>query len=153
MVYFEGIFFDKDTIKLLHSLETKTLAKINGHFHCTFKYRPKDEEIFDNIVGKSFEIVLVGYGNDGINSGFEVAFSNELKPYYINYVDQNHKVLRTPHITVSLAEGAIPENTRNLKFVPLKKPIKLRGKFGYWIKDETGEYLSFRAYNKKKKFK
>lgn len=73
---------------------------------------------------------------------------DELKPYYINYDEQNPNVLKTPHITASLAKGAIPMNTKNLKFRPLEKPIKLTGKFGYWIKDEKEEYLSFNPYYK-----
>ena len=41
-------------------------------------------------------------------------------------------------------------NTKNLNFKPLEKPIKLVGKFGYWIKEEDNEYLSFEPYTKSK---
>lgn len=39
-------------------------------------------------------------------------------------------------------------NTKNLNFKPLETPIKLTGRFGYWIKEENKEYLSFEPYLK-----
>lgn len=51
-----------------------------------------------------------------------------------------------PHITVSLAEGSKASNTKNLEFKLLDKPIKVIGKFGYWIKDEDREYISYEPY-------
>ena len=150
MLSYEGIFFDKETVELIHSLETKMLDKVNDEIHCTFKYHPNEEEIFNDIVGKNFEIFLVGYANDGMNSGFQIAFSDELMPYYINYDEQNINMLKIPHITASLSKDAKASNTKNLKFTPLHKPIKIIGKFGYWIKDETREYVSYEPYSKNK---
>ncbi len=150
MVKYEGLFFEDKIAKLIHSLETKQLARINDEIiHCTFKYHPTNNEIFNEIVGKTFEVYLIGYGNDGQNSGFEILFPNELKDYYINYDEENPTTLKVPHITASLAEGAKAVNTKNLKFSPLKKHIKLIGKFGYWIKEENIEYLSYKPYIKK----
>lgn len=148
MLWYEGIFFEEDMVDLIHSLETEKLTKVNDEIHCTFKYQPSTDEVFNDIVGKTFEVYLIGYGNDGQNSGFEVSFPNELKNYYINYEEQNPNVLKTPHITASLAEGATPLNTKNLNFKPLKKEVKLVGRFGYWIKDENEEYLSYEPYYK-----
>ena len=125
MLSYEGIFFDKDTEALIHSLETKTLDEVNDELHCTFKYHPNAEEIFNDIVGKEFEIFLIGYANDGCNSGFQVSLSDELIPYYISYDEQNPNKLKVPHITASLA-------------------------IGYWLKDENGEYLSFSPYTEHK---
>ncbi len=150
MLSYEGIFFETDMVDLIHSLEIGKLTKVNDEIHCTFKYHPTTEEIFNDIVGKIFEVYLIGYGNDGQNSGFEILFPDELKDYYINYDEQNPGVLKTPHITASLAEGAKAANTKNLNFKPLEKPIKLIGKFGYWIKDENVEYLSYEPYTKGK---
>ena len=130
MLSYEGIFFEGDALKIIHSLEVEQLDKINDEIHCTFKYHPSEEEIFDEIVGKSFEVFLIGYGNDGVNSGFQVQLSDELMPYYINYDEQNPDTLKVPHITASLSEGAKASNTKNLKFKPLEKPIKIVGKFG-----------------------
>lgn len=83
MLSYEGIFFAKDTVELIHSLEGKKLSKINDEIHLTFKYHPSGKEIFNDIVGKEFEILLIGYGNNGINSGFQIQLPNELIPYYI----------------------------------------------------------------------
>lgn len=143
MLSYEGIFFDEESTKIIHSLETKKLDKINDEIHCTFKYHPNEEEIFNEIVGKSFDILLIGYGNDGINSGFRILLPDELMPYYINW-----PIL--PHVTASLSNGAKASNTKNLEFKPLVKPIKIRGKFGYWIKEEGKEYLSYEPFHKNK---
>jgi len=74
----------------------------------------------------------------------------ELKDYYINYDEQNPMALKVPHITASLAEGAKASNTKNLSFKLLEKPVMLVGKFGYWIKEENEEYLSYEPYSKRK---
>lgn len=150
MLSYEGIFFDDEMVKIIHSLENNKLDEVNDEIHCTFKYHPSDEEIFDDIVGETFEIYLVGYANDGQNSGFEISFPDELKNYYINYDEENPSVLKVPHITASLASGAKASNTKKLKFIPLEKPIKLIGRFGYWIKEEDREYLSYEPYIKSK---
>lgn len=147
MLSYAGIFFDSDTIQLIHSLESNTLPNINDEIHCTFKYHPTEEEMFDEIVGRTFELYLIGYANDGKNSGFEVQLSKELIPYYINFDEQNMDKLKIPHITASLEEGAKAFDTKNLKFQPIP-PIKVTGKFGYWIKDNDKEYVSFIPYKK-----
>lgn len=148
MLSYEGIFFDADMVALIHSLEKEKLDIVNDEIHCTFKYHPTNDEIFNEIVGKTYEIYLIGYGNDGKNSGFEILFPDELKYYYINYDEQNPTILKIPHITASLAKDAKASNTKNLKFIPLDTPIKLVGRFGYWIKDENKEYLSYKPYSK-----
>ena len=150
MLSYEGIFFEDDMVDIIHSLETETLTKVNDKLHCTFKYHPTNDEIFNDIVGKTFEVLLIGYGNDGQNSGFEILLPEELKKYYINYDEQNPNILKVPHITASLAEGAKASNTKNLNFKPLEKPVKLVGRFGYWIKGENEEYLSYEPYSKGK---
>ena len=94
MLSYEGIFFEADMVDLIHSLETEKLAIVNDEIHCTFKYHPTTDEIFNDIVGKTFEVYLIGYGNDGQNSGFEILFPDELKDYYINYDEQNPTVLK-----------------------------------------------------------
>lgn len=146
MVSYEGIFFDEETTKLIHSLETKTLALVNDEIHFTLKYHPTKEEIFNNLVGQEFEIILIGYGNNNRNSGFEIKLPKELLPYYINYDEQNPKKLKIPHITASLSENAKSADTKNLKFEPLKQPIKIKGRFGFWIKEEHQEYLSYSPF-------
>lgn len=150
MLSYEGIFFEADVVELIHSLETKKLAKVNDEIHCTFKYHPNEEEIFNEIIGESFEVFLIGYGNDGMNSGFQISLPDNLMPYYINYDEQNPSAFKVPHITASLSEGAKASNTKNLEFKPLEKPIRIVGKFGYWIKEKDNEYLSYNPFSKNK---
>ncbi len=148
MVKYEGIFFDKFIEELILATERIHLGDINDILHMTFKYKPSEDEIFDEIVGNFYEIELIGYGCDGENSGFEVSLPNELKKYYINFDEENKDKLKTPHITTSLSKDAVPMNTKNLKFVSLKQSIKVKGRFGYWINDNGREYLSFEKYKK-----
>lgn len=146
MLKYEGLFFEDDMFNLIKNLEENKLDVINDILHCTFKYHPNSNEIFNDIVGKSFDIYLIGYGSNSQNSGFEILLPEELKKYYINYDEKNPTILKTPHITASIAKGAKAVNTKDLDFKPLKKPIKLTGKFGYWIEDEMQEYLSYNPY-------
>lgn len=148
MVKYEGIFFDKLTEEVIIKNEEMHLDYFNDNLHITFKYNPLENEIFDDIVGNFYEVELIGYGCNNENSGFEVRLPNELKKYYINFDEVNKEKLKTPHITTSLSKEAVAMNTKNLNFVPLKKPIRLKGRFGYWIKDNDREYLSFEKHLK-----
>lgn len=148
MIKYVGLFFDKKETNLIKSLETNNLGNQNDLLHCTFKYRPDDNGFFDEIMGKTFEIYLIGYGNDGNNSGFEVSLPKELVKYYINYDEEKTDVLKVPHITVSLSKDAKGVNTKNLKFVPLEKSVKVMGTFGCWVKENNQEFLSFEPLDK-----
>ena len=90
MIKYEAIFLDEESINLIHELEENKLDRVNDEIHLTLKYKPNDDEVFNEIVGKEFELYLIGYGNDGINVGFEVELSEELKPYYINYDEDDN---------------------------------------------------------------
>ena len=144
MLSYEGIFFDEEEEKKIFSLEKKNLGIINDRLHCTFKYHPTKEEIFNNLVGEYFDLYLIGYGNDNKNSAFMVTLPEELNKYYINY-DTDNKV-KVPHITVSLSKGARANDSKDLDFKELNEPIKVRGRFGYFIKDDGKEYASFEPY-------
>ena len=63
MLSYEGIFFEGETVDFIHSLETEQLPIINNEIHCTFKYHPSESEIFDELVGKEIEVLLIGYGS------------------------------------------------------------------------------------------
>lgn len=130
MVKYEGIFFDKSTEELILKNEKIHLENINDILHMTFKYKPLEDEIFDEIVGNFYEIELIGYGCDGENSGFQVSLPDELKKYYINFDEVNKDKLKTPHITTSLSKRAVPMNTKDLNFVPLDKSIKVDSDIG-----------------------
>ncbi len=111
---------------LIHSLEKEQLPVINDEIHCTFKYHPSENEIFDELVGKEIEVLLIGYGFDGKNSGFVLQLPSEIIPYYINYDEDNPGILKVPHITASLAEGSKASETKQLPFVTLKNPIPVK---------------------------
>ena len=146
MLSYEGIFFDSTTEEFIHSLENPKLPVINDEIHCTFKYHPHIEEIFDELVGKEIEVLIVGYGNDGQNSGFEIQLPNDIMPYYINFDEDHPGKLKKPHITASLAIGAKASKTKDLKFEKLDVSYKVNGTFGYWIKNDNEEYKSFEKY-------
>lgn len=40
-------FFEEDMVKIIHSLEKEKLARVNDELHCTFKYHPSNNEIFN----------------------------------------------------------------------------------------------------------
>ena len=144
MVHYEGIFFDKEIQDLIISLDKNKLPVLNDEIHCTFKSKPTNDELFDEIVGQEITIELIGYGSDGKNSGFEIKIPNEYKKYYINYEENDPTKLKKIHITTSITEDSKAYLTKNLNFIPLENPIKVTGKFGYWIKEDDGqEYLTY----------
>ena len=96
------------------------------------------------MVEEYFDVYLIGYGNDNKNSVFVVMLPERLNEYYINY-DANNK-LKVPHITVSLSEGASANDSKDLDFKASDEPIKVRGRFGHFIKDNGKEYISFEPY-------
>lgn len=148
MLSYEGIFFEGETVDFIHSLEKFQLPIVNDEIHCTFKYHPSENEIFDELVGKEIEVLIVGYGYDGNNSGFEVQLPIDIMQYYINYEEHDPSRLKKPHITASLAKDAKASNTKDLIFEKLPKSYIVKGRFGYWIKEENIEYLSYDKYNK-----
>lgn len=145
MISYEGLFFEGESLELIHSLDLNKLEKANDDIHCTFRYHPNKNEIFNELVGKTFEITLTSYGNDGTNSGFLVSLPDELKTYYINY-ESDQKTLRIPHITASISADDEPSETKNLEFKPLPITYKVKGRFGFCIKDNRGKYISYDKY-------
>lgn len=146
MIIYEAIFFDKETVELIHSLEEKPLPILSEDVHCTFKFRPKKNEIFNDLVGKEIEVTLTGYASDGMNSGFKLQLPEDIMKYYINYDEKNPTKLKVPHITTSLGIGATPMNTKDLKFKDLPKKYKIKGKFGFWV--STGYRTGKISYKK-----
>lgn len=142
MVEYFGVFFNEiESYKILKN-ENKALEKKAKNFHCTFCYKPKRFDEFNKIVGKETLIKLTGYSCDGKNSGFEIELSKNIKNYFQNF-DENRKI-KTPHITVSLSKDAKAVNTANLKFKKLEEPILIKGKFGYFIREQNNSYISFK---------
>lgn len=153
MLSYEGVFFDSNTEELIHSLENPQLDVVNDEIHCTFKYHPDDDEIFDELCGQEVDVLIIGYGNDGQNSGFELQLSDDIMPYYINNDEDKPGKLKKPHITASLALGAKASKTKDLDFKKLDVPIRIKGVFGYWIKTNDKEYKSFEKFKKNTRWK
>lgn len=144
MLSYEGIFFDEKITKSIQSLELLPLSQKNSQIHCVFKKNPEQREIFNEIVGKQFDIYFIGYGNNGKNSGFQIAFPGILSSFYLDY-DEEKQCLQIPQIIVSHAKGN-NNNEKQLTFYPIKKPIKITGRFGYWMIDHGKEYVSYEPY-------
>lgn len=144
MVRYMGIFFEGEDADFIKQMEFNPLEWTNDLLHCTFKYKPKNDELFEECVGQEVDVYLIGYGCDGKNSGFEIAFDDSLDPYYINYDEKKVNedgtpMLKPKHITVSLAKGAIPAETKDLDFIRLAKPIIVKGRLGYWVTEKNKE--------------
>lgn len=149
MINYEGLFFEGENLEKILSLEETKLDTINDIIHCTFKYKPSYEETFDELVGKYYDVDLLGYGCDGKNSGFMIAFQDELKDYYINCDEDGNYI--SSHITTSIKEGEEAINTKDIDFKFYNKPIHIKGRFGYYIKDENGKaYVSYKPFKTKK---
>lgn len=92
--------------------------------HVTLGYMPKDAH--EGQFGESVEMRVVGYGNDGQNEGVLVEMmdaSNEA----LTHLGES---VACPHVTISVANGAKPVNTRNIRFDPIPEPFGLHGTFG-----------------------
>lgn len=146
MVEYFGIFFDEINSKKIIDNEIVKLEKLPSNFHCTFCFKPKAFNFFNEVIGKEVNVSIVGYACDGNNSGFQIDFSNNLKKYFKNF-DKNGK-LKIPHITTSLSKDGKAVFTANLDFKKLDNPILIKGKFGYFIRENEKSYVSFaKVYN------
>ena len=144
MVYYEGLFFDDDNVKKILSLEKHKLDFRIEVIHCTFKYLPSNEEIFNEIVGQEYEVESNGYGCDFVNSGFSILLPAELEKYYIN-TDSNNKFI-LPHITCSRIINGESENTKTLVFEYFDKPVKVKCRFGFFVKELDKSYVSYKKF-------
>ena len=144
MIYYEGLFFDDENAKKILSLEKHKLDFRIEVIHCTFKYLPSKDEILNELVGNEYEIEINGYGFDSNNSGFCISLPDELERYYINTDVDNNFII--PHITCSRTIESSSENTKNIVFEYFDKPIKVKCRFGFFIKDIDKSYISYKKY-------
>lgn len=129
-IIYKGFFVDEWSSFLLKKAEgTKKLEKDIKGKHVTFAFRPK-EGFPESLMGKTFSLMVIGYGNDGENSGFEVALPEELIPYYEGAL--------TIHITTSISLTGSPKNTAKLVFNPIT-PFSITGELGY----QTGKDILY----------
>lgn len=126
-VYY-GIFFAKeDVLYLAEKLGFTQLEKVVGNPHVTFAFGQEMTEGFKKMVGAEASVSITGHGNDGKNEGFAVVLD-----------DKNEFLLKVPHITISIADGAKAVDTANLDFKALPfKRLKLKGKYGWFGSDGT----------------
>ena len=141
MVEYFGIFFDKENSKKIIDNEKVHLDKLPNNFHCTFCYKPDSLKLFNEVAGKTIDIALIGYACDGKNSGYKVDFSTSLKKYFKNFDKQGN--VKIPHLTTSLSKDGKAVDTANLNFINLNEPILLKGRFGYFIRNNNKAYISF----------
>lgn len=109
-------------------MQKNGLSDITKDMHITFKFG-ETEQYPEELIGKEFNVKIIGYASDGKNSGFQVELPEELKPYYKN---QNG-----PHITVSLGEvdgiKGKAVDTGTLNFEPIEEPFEIPSKLGYFV--------------------
>jgi len=142
-VIYQGLFVEPESKgRLIESQGEGALENVVSNMHCTFRFRPSLTEIrnFSQLLGREFELKVVGYYSDGKNSGFEVELPQELESVYTNVHNvENGAVVpsvekTTPHITISMSEGAKASDTGMLPFEKIEEPFFIRCKPGFWVK-------------------
>ncbi len=94
--------------------------------HITFAYRP--QEVDPSLFGKTIQIKLIGYGNDGENEGLKVRLHSS-EPRLQLMIEQ----IAVPHITIAVSDEGRPVNTKRLQFEAIA-PIEMEGKYGGYAK-------------------
>lgn len=126
-VIYQGLFLDAESLELLNKMEgSKKLERDISSKHITFEIYPT-LPFPDSLMGQNLTVDVVGYGNNGHNSGFEVVLSDELYSSYKNN--------KRPHITSSVSLTGEPKNTASLYFKPIT-PFKVTGVLGYYYGKE-----------------
>ena len=142
IIKYQAIFINPADVKTLVERQKEKLPQVVKDMHCTFKFQPSKEEIsrFSQLLGKNLTLKVVGYCSDGKNSGYEIELSPEQSKVYSNTHTVNNKnsiatVERTtPHITVSMSEGAKAVDTGMLPFSRKDfEPFIIHGKAGFYI--------------------
>ena len=142
MIEYFGIFIvDEKEIEKISDNEKVRLEKRSTNFHCTFRYKPEDMSVFNEVIGEEAELTLTGYACDGENSGYKVKLDEVIEKYFLNTDDSGK--LQVPHITTSLSKDGKAVNTMNLEFENFEQPIVVRGRFGVFVKNGDERYISF----------
>ena len=94
--------------------------------HITFAYKPNSVD--KNLFGEEIQVVITGYGNDGVNEGLKVELfsNNPVIQEMINRIEH-------PHITIAVSNEGKLVNTKHLEFSSVS-PIPLVGKYGGYTK-------------------
>lgn len=140
-VVYQAIFINPEDIAKLVERQGEKLPKEVKDMHCTFKYQPSESEIkkFSELLGKDLTLKVVGYCSDGKNSGYEIELSPEQDEFYTNVHSVNNgksvptMEKTTPHITVSMEDGAKAVDTGMLPFSQEGfEPFIIHGKAGFF---------------------
>ena len=127
---YTGWFVEPEEIgQIAAELAPQRLEKKIEYPHITLVFKP--EQVNTELFGSKARITVTGYGNDGENEGVLVKVEPEEETL-------RHAVLNldTPHITLSIAEGAKAVNTRKLEFHSVE-PVVLEGIFGGMTADNV----------------
>ena len=143
---YSGIFFDNESKNVILSLDKNKLDIIPKWYHVTFGYLEENNKILNDIVGNDITIKIIGFKNNGKNSGLLVEIPDEYKKYYNHYDENNNLII--PHITLSISKDSNNRYTKDLKYELFNKPIIISGKFGYCIEKNVGDknsrYITFK---------
>lgn len=122
-IEYVGCFFDPQTIlRVPIGNRQGPLYRTIATPHVTFIFAPR--EVPCSLFGRRVIVKAVGYGCDGQNEALQVEFL-DLSPALQDLAAQ----ISIPHITLSVAKGAKPFNSRHLDFRPIE-PFLLEGTFG-----------------------
>ena len=118
MSKYSAIFYEESAQQILMKNEKVFLGhRPHGTIHTTLVF---GELLPKRVMGKQVSITVVGYGNDGRNSGFQVVLPEEVRSLF---------GMKVPHITMSLAEGAKAKDTGNIRFQKIT-PFTITGIIG-----------------------
>ena len=113
-----GLFFDKSIVEKAPCGYT---YKIIDNPHITFHFRPSEDEIPYELIGKSFTVKIVGFGLNEKAAGWRVELPEELKPFY--------KGQKNVHITTSVSEIGKPVDTGSIeRWAPVPE-FEITGEF------------------------
>lgn len=146
-VSYQAIFINPEDVRTLIEKQGEKLPKVVKEMHCTFKFQPSKEEIekFSELLGKDLTLKVVGYCSDGKNSGYEVELTPEQDKFYTNSHNIDGEIVpvverTTPHITVSMKEGAKAVDTGMLPFSREGfEPFIIHGKAGLFTSRIIGK--------------
>lgn len=128
-IHYVGCFFDRTA--LFACPEARKHPRLDRsilHPHVTFAYRPS--LVPRALFGLPVTVRVTGYGCDGENEAFSVAF--EEVPENLRPLTER---IALPHITLSVSRDGKPVNSKTLSFAPVPSFL-LCGTFGGM--DEAG---------------
>ena len=156
-IIYQAIFINPQDVKKLIEMQPDKLPNTVQNMHCTFKFQPSEKEIkdFSKLLGNDLELKVIGYCSDGKNSGFEIELSKEQDSVYTNVHNKDNGTAvpslerTTPHITVSMIDGAKAVDTGILPFDRNGfKPFTIHGKAGFFTsRIENKEKISEVVYS------